>query len=698
MSLAFGMPMLSRRFVLLTVTALSWLLLTSDPASASRRPPPQSVHHYEEVAGFSQSPAPDGSLGISFQAFGRSFDLVLEKNSLFSSHAEDVWVNRKGTTNEHNRSKPQAQVYKGQVGGETDSWVRMSVRGDTLDGVVRSQGELYFVEPAARFFRAPGEPGMVVYRVSDTASELGPGSCALENPAIEQALAASESAIASPSRILPELQTLAATTLKQIDIALVADYEYYAEHGAASAADMQALINQVDGILQSELGLTLRVSTTVVHTSVQDPFSGTIDSEALLNEFTNYKGSSSSPIYGSDLAQLFTNRDLDGSLIGIAWVGSLCTGAWGSSLVQDFSTTAKSMVILSAHEIGHNLAAHHDAQLGSLCELIPFGFIMYPSISTDLNLQFSTCSKSSINAHVATASCLAEVGSGTPIPTPTPTPAPTCSFSISPASVSLGSSAGNGSVNVTTAGGCNWTASSSASWLTVSSGASGSGSGTVVYAASANPGPTSRSATLTVAGRTFTVSQSAPPTASIRVIAPNGGEAWPIGATRTITWTSSGVSGYVKLELSRDGGTTWSVLASSTPNDGSQGWVVTAPATTRARFRVTSVNNSTIRDSSDGDVRVGGGTLTVTAPNGGESWTAGTTQRIRWTSTNLSGNVRIEVSRDGIYWTTITSNTANDGDHPWFVTTPRSTNSWVRVRSVTETTVTDKSNAKFTIR
>lgn len=37
-------------------------------------------------------------------------------------------------------------------------------------------------------------------------------------------------------------------------------------------------------------------------------------------------------------------------------------------------------------------------------------------------------------------------------------------------------------------------------------------------------------------------------------------------------------------------------------------------------------------------------TITVTSPNGGESWVAGGTQTITWTSTNPSGFVNILLS------------------------------------------------------
>jgi C1A family cysteine protease len=96
-----------------------------------------------------------------------------------------------------------------------------------------------------------------------------------------------------------------------------------------------------------------------------------------------------------------------------------------------------------------------------------------------------------------------------------------CSYSVTPSSKSLGQPAGSGSVTVTTQGGCAWTAVSNAGWITVTSGASGTGNGTVDYSVTANAGAKARSGTLTIAGKTFTVTQAGvPPTITTKTPAP----------------------------------------------------------------------------------------------------------------------------------------------------------------------------------
>jgi hypothetical protein len=84
-----------------------------------------------------------------------------------------------------------------------------------------------------------------------------------------------------------------------------------------------------------------------------------------------------------------------------------------------------------------------------------------------------------------------------------------CSYAVTPATQAVGASGGVApAISVTTAAECSWTASSNVSWVTLLSGTSGTGPGAVTYEVAANIGPP-RSATLTIAGRTVTVSQGA---------------------------------------------------------------------------------------------------------------------------------------------------------------------------------------------
>ncbi len=90
--------------------------------------------------------------------------------------------------------------------------------------------------------------------------------------------------------------------------------------------------------------------------------------------------------------------------------------------------------------------------------------------------------------------------------------------------------------------------------------------------------------------------------------------------------------------------------------------------------------------------------ITVTSPNGGETWASGSIHNITWTSTGTVGNVKIEYSsNNNSSWSTITSSTANDGTHSWTVPNVSSTQCLVRIREASDGSPSDTSDAVFSI-
>src|SRR5207245_2037737 len=87
-------------------------------------------------------------------------------------------------------------------------------------------------------------------------------------------------------------------------------------------------------------------------------------------------------------------------------------------------------------------------------------------------------------------------------------PTPICTYALSPGSASYASAGGSGSVSVTADAGCIWVATSGAAWITLPAGSTGSGNGAVNYSVAANTSSSPRSGAITIAGQSFTVSQS----------------------------------------------------------------------------------------------------------------------------------------------------------------------------------------------
>jgi hypothetical protein len=83
-----------------------------------------------------------------------------------------------------------------------------------------------------------------------------------------------------------------------------------------------------------------------------------------------------------------------------------------------------------------------------------------------------------------------------------------CRFDLSRSQAAIGRDGGRLTVDVTTLGGCRWTATSNVPWIAIASGQPADASGTLVLEIAASPG-SDRTGTVSVAGQTFTVIQSA---------------------------------------------------------------------------------------------------------------------------------------------------------------------------------------------
>ena len=153
--------------------------------------------------------------------------------------------------------------------------------------------------------------------------------------------------------------TLAMTTLKIAELACDADYEYFLDYGSSGAVQsrIESIVNAINLQYESEVGISHALTSIIVRTSSNDPYSST-DAVTLLNQFRNEWNANQGGIV-RDVAQLFSGKEIDGGTIGIAWVGAVCS-SYGYGMVQsDFNNNFACATDLSAHEAGHNWDAGH---------------------------------------------------------------------------------------------------------------------------------------------------------------------------------------------------------------------------------------------------------------------------------------------------------------------------------------------------
>jgi hypothetical protein len=202
-------------------------------------------------------------------------------------------------------------------------------------------------------------------------------------------------------------------TEKFIEIFIANDQRRYQQESEDTETKTATIFNIVAGLYANNnfdpaLTLTLIGQDTYV---VNDPYEithndvscdtcgdGEVRAMLLLSQFSEYSNNAN---YKGDVNQLFTGFDLNGSVLGVAYVDAGCT-ATASGVIQATSTSTSYVATIAAHELGHSLSARHTGE-DNTCATS--GFIMSASIGSPLATQFSSCSKTSINAYTSSKTC-----------------------------------------------------------------------------------------------------------------------------------------------------------------------------------------------------------------------------------------------------------------------------------------------------
>lgn len=329
---------------------------------------------------------------VRFDAFGRRFELALESN-------ERLHVARKTSVDDA------VQLYRGHLAGIEGSWARIGTHGAEVHGLIWDGTHLYVLAPADAVRDAlvppldPGTTRNLLFRLSDTILEQG-SLCATSSTQVTTG----QDAYVSMQRELRTLREKSGPDLR-IEISAVGDALFRAQFATDAAAIDQMLLrlNNVDGIYSAELGVHVQVPTTVVYDDASDPLSPTTVPIELLSDLAKLR-SASPLLHARGLTHLFTGRDLEGSTVGIGYVGTICSTGSGAALTEIRGRGAWLESLIAAHEIGHNFGAIHDGE--GECSAVPQNqFLMSPTVYST-NATFSSCSRNRIAEVMAGASCI----------------------------------------------------------------------------------------------------------------------------------------------------------------------------------------------------------------------------------------------------------------------------------------------------
>src|SRR6185369_13474736 len=133
-----------------------------------------------------------------------------------------------------------------------------------------------------------------------------------------------------------------------------------------------------------------------------------------------------------------------------------------------------------------------------------------------------------------------------------------------------------------------------------------------------------------------------PPT--LTITSPNGGETYLMGQTITATWNkvSMSASDQVALYLYHSASTTYYPLGTYT-NSGSQSVTLPAGVFGAGCYLYVGLTSGAVYDYYNSRFTIATPMITLTAPNGGESYLMGQTITATWNSTNLSSSALVTI-------------------------------------------------------
>lgn len=194
----------------------------------------------------------------------------------------------------------------------------------------------------------------------------------------------------------------------------------------------------------------------------------------------------------------------------------------------------------------------------------------------------------------------------------------------------------------------------------------------------------------------FTIS---PATPVITVTNPNAEQTRYIGNNSTITWTSSYVtSNALKIDYSIDNGLTWLPITTNTTNTGSYNWTIPNTPSTQCLVKITDLGNPSTYDISNATFTIAPPYISISYPNGGETFVGCASKTITWTSAGTGSSFKIEYStNNGTNWTTLSSS-ASSGSYNWNpVPSISSSNCIIKVSDASALNTKDSSNSVFSI-
>ncbi|KAM9392974.1 disintegrin and metalloproteinase domain-containing protein 28 [Pholidichthys leucotaenia] len=343
----------------------------------------QTEHHRPETVTYAMSVG------------GNDIEMQLERNDeLLTKDYTETYYRDNGTRVTTVPNDIDHCYYHGRIVNDSGSSVSLSTCSG-LRGYFRTSAQRYLIEPLSG--DDEGDHAVTTFNEKN----YTPAVCGVTNTTWDEDIEPPTSRSRSRSAGMSIVQQQ-----KYLELFLVADNRAYVKMNRNQEKLRQRIFEIVNFV--NMVYKPLRTFVALVGLEIwssHDLISVTPPAGANLNAFMGWRNRELVKRKKHDNAHLISGIDFQGSTVGLAFIGTLCSGH-SVGVVEDHNDRAIAVGATLAHEMGHNLGMNHDDS--SICICSGESCIMAPALSWNVPRTFSSCSSSNYENYLSkrSPSCL----------------------------------------------------------------------------------------------------------------------------------------------------------------------------------------------------------------------------------------------------------------------------------------------------